>query len=164
MNRELLVKILLWYNVLSLGIWVGGTLFQMLVVVPIWSESPPETVTAFWKGTAYARTILHFFGPVTMALRVLPLLALLVAGWSVATVRPWVLACVATVAVGLVMTLAVIYPINDVLFFGGDHLAADEVRELATRWIWLDRARFAIMSGGYLCLLRAFSLAGASGR
>ena len=159
LSRELLVKLLLWYNVVSLAIWVGGTLYQMLVIVPIWDASPPESVTAFLRGTSYTRTIHNFFGPVTQVLRALPLLLLAIAVWPYAMQRPWVLACVATMLIGLVMTRAFIYPMNDALFFrAGEGLSADAVRALATKWIWWDRARFAIMSGGYLCLLRAFSL------
>lgn len=159
LNRELLVKILLWYNVLSLAIWVGGTVYQMLVIVPMWSAAPPESVTAFFKGTSFMTTIYNFFGPVTQLLRGVPVLLLAIAGWKYASVRPWVLACAATMAIGLVMTRAFIYPMNDVLFTqAGAGLSADAVRALVTKWIWWDRARFAIMAGGYVCLLRAFAL------
>jgi hypothetical protein len=60
---------------------------------------------------------------------------------------------------GLVMTRAYIYSINDVLFThaGGD-LGAGAIRKLVERWILTDRIRFAIMAGGYLCLLQAFRL------
>ena len=159
MSRELIVRLLLWYNVLSLSIWVGGTVYQMLVVVPIWSVSPPESLRAFMKGTAYMTTIWRFFGPVTQVARALPLFALVAVAWSYAGVRPWILACAAALLVGLVMTRAYIYPINAVLFeqAGGD-LSPDAVRALVGKWILADRVRFAIMTGGYLCLLRAFSM------
>jgi hypothetical protein len=158
-TRELLVKVLLWYNVLSLAIWAGGTVYQMLVVVPLWSASPPESLTAFLKGTQFTTTIVHFFGPKTQVLRAAPLLALAVVAWKYDGLRPWVLACAATMAVGLVMTRAFIYPMNDVLFWNaGAGVAPDELRALVTKWIWWDRARFAIMTGGWICLLRAFSL------
>jgi hypothetical protein len=159
MSRALIVKILLWYNVLSLGVWVGGTVYQMIVIVPIWSASPPESLRAFLSATPFLTNVRHFFGPPTMVLRVVPLFALLGAAWKYENVRPWIGACVATVVVGLVMTLAYVYPINDVLFdrAGGD-LSPDGVRELATTWIFADRVRFTIMTAGYICLLRAFAL------
>jgi hypothetical protein len=159
MSRELIVKILLWYNVVSLGIWVGGTVYQMIVIVPIWSASPPESVRAFFAGAPFLVHVRHFFGPRTMVLRVVPLFALLGAAWQFVHVRPWVGACVATVTFGLLMTLLYIYPINTVLFdrAGGD-LSPDGVRELAEKWIFADRVRFAIMAAGYLCLLHAFAL------
>lgn len=159
MNRELLVRILLWYNVLSLGVWVGGTLYQMIVIVPLWSASPPETLHSFVQGTGYLTTIRHFFGPVTQVLRALPLFLLVAAAWNLPHLRPWVSTCAATLVFGLVLTRAYIYPMNDVLFdHAGGNLAPDAVRALVDAWIRADRVRFAVMTGGYLCLLRAFSL------
>jgi hypothetical protein len=159
MSRELLVKILLWYNVLSLAIWVGGTLYQMAVIVPIWSASPPESVRTFFQGTDFMKTIPHFFGPVTQIARVVPLFVLVGVAWKYDSVRPWIVACASTMLIGFIMTRAYIYPINDVLFWkaGGD-LSPDAVRALVSKWILADRIRFAIMSGGFLCLLRAFSV------
>jgi hypothetical protein len=159
MSRELMVKILLWYNVVSLSVWVGGTLYQMLVIVPIWSASPPESVRAFFQGTAIMTTIRSFFGPVWQVARALPMFVLVAVAWSYKNVRPWIIVCASTLLFGLVMTRAYVYPINAVLFdkAGGD-LSADAVRALAREWIFADRVRFAIMSAGYLCLLRAFSL------
>ena len=159
MHRALLVRILLWYNVLSLGIWLGGTVYQMAVIVPLWSASPPESVRAFFQGTAFMTTIYSFFGPVTQLARALPLFILVAVAWPYRNVRLWIAACASTMVIGLVMTRAYIYPMNDVLFekAGGD-LGADAIRALVRNWIVADRVRFAIMTGGYLGLLRAFSL------
>src|SRR5581483_7600099 len=116
------VEILLWYNVLSLAIWFGGTLFQMLVVVPLWSARPPETVRRFFTETRYTATINNFFGARTQALRVIPLFLLLICGWTFAELRLWLVIPAIAMAIGLAMTRAYIYPINDVLIFkaGGD--------------------------------------------
>lgn len=159
MLREKVIKVLLWYNVLSLGIWLGGTVYQMLVIVPLWSAAPPESVRTFFGGTAYNRTILHFFGPLTQLTRGLPLLLLAGLTWDIPRHRPWLFASASTMLIGLVMTRAYIYPINDVLFTraGGD-LGATAIRALVDRWILADRVRFAIMATGYSCLLKAFGL------
>ena len=159
LDRALIVRLLLWYNVLSLGIWAGGTVYQMAVIVPLWSASPPESVRAFFQGTQFMTTIWSFFGPVTQVMRALPLFALVAVAWKYPNIRYWTAVCGATMVVGLVMTRAYIYPINDVLFTkaGGD-LSADAVRELVRTWIFADRLRFGIMAAGYVCLLRAFSL------
>lgn len=158
-TRSLITQLLLWYNVLSMSIWFGGTIYQMLVIVPLWSSSPPESVRAFFQGTEYMRTIRHFFGPPTMLARGLPLLLGLIAGWELRTHRFWLAVPVVCMIVGLVMTLAYIYPINDILFAkaGGD-LAPEAVRKLARQWIIADRLRLAIMTIGFLSLLRALSI------
>ena len=157
--RDRLVRILYWYNVVSMAIWVGGTVYQMLVIVPLWSASPPESLTAFFHGTQFMAMIPRFFGPRTMMARVAPIVLLLVLDWPSRTRRAWLIGAVASVAIGLAMTLLWIYPINDVLFWrAGEGVPADEVRALVTRWVLLDRTRFALMALGYLALLRAFSL------
>ena len=79
--RGRLLVAFLWLSVIALSTWVGGTLYQMLVIVPLWNASPPESVRAFFRGTDYKRTILHFFGPPFMLVRMLPLVAALLAGW-----------------------------------------------------------------------------------
>ena len=80
-RRHQALNVLLWYAVFAWATWLGGTLYQMLVVVPLWSASPPESVVSFFTGTDYNRTVFHFFGPPFMAARVLPLLLALALAW-----------------------------------------------------------------------------------
>jgi len=157
--RTRISQILLWYNVVSMSIWFGGTIFQMLVIVPLWSSSPPESVRTFFQGTDYMRTIYNFFGPPFMLARALPLLLGAIVGWHLTKHRVWLAVPVVCMLVGVVMTLGIIYPINDILFVkaGGD-LSADSIRGMARQWILLDRIRFAIMSLGFFSLLRALSI------
>jgi len=44
-NRFLLIA--LWLSVIGLTTWVGGTLYQMMVIIPLWSASPPEWSRVF---------------------------------------------------------------------------------------------------------------------
>ena len=159
MIRHGIVDLLLWYNVLSLGIWCGGTLYQMLVIVPLWSAAPPQSVRRFFTTTGYTRTINHFFGRRTQALRAIPLFLLPIAGWAYPDLRLWLTIPALAMAIALAMTLAYIYPINDVLIFkAGDDLDATTIQQLTRRWIVADRIRFAIMTIGFLALLYAFRL------
>jgi len=153
------VDVLLWYNVLSLAVWAGGTLFQMLVVVPLWSAQPPDTVRFFFRETRYTTTINNFFGPRTQALRILPLLLLLIFGWFFPELRVPLAIAALTMAIGVAMTFAYVYPINATLIFkaGGDR-SAEEIRSMTRRWIAADRLRFGIMTVGFLALLYAFRI------
>jgi len=65
--------ILLWISVIVWSIWFGGTIYQMLVIVPIWSDALPESLHTFFKGTSFNQNIVHFFGPLWMPVRYLPL-------------------------------------------------------------------------------------------
>lgn len=110
---------------IALSTWVGGTLYQMLVIVPMWSASPPESVRTFFRGTDYNALIFRFFGPPFMALRVLPVVAALWAGWRYPRHRNALLVASGGFLFAVILTLAYIYPINAVLFeqAGSDHTA-----------------------------------------
>jgi len=150
---------LLWYSILAWGAWVGGTLYQMVVVVPMWSAAPPESVREFFLGTSYMEHIYNFFGPPFMAARVLPVLIALPLAWHLPRLRRVLGLASACLVATVIFTLTFIYPINDVLFVqaGGD-LAADEVRRMVRTWIWADRLRFGVGVIAFLLLLRAFRL------
>src|ERR671910_2156365 len=89
--RNRIAQVLIWLAVLGMSVRVGGTLYQMLVIVPMWSASPPESVRAFFLGTRYNETIWNFFGPPFMAARLLPFVGALIFGWHLSNHRPWLL-------------------------------------------------------------------------
>ncbi len=157
--RNRMAQVLLWLAVLGTSVWVGGTLYQMLVIVPMWSASPPESVRAFFLSTRYNETIWNFFGPPFMAARLAPLLGALLAGWHLPQHRKWLLVAAACKAFGVVFTLAYVYPINDVLFAqaGGNH-SAEEIRAMVRQWVIADQVRFGVGVVGFLALLRALSI------
>ena len=72
--RNQVLSLLLWYAIFAWGAWLGGTLNQMVVVVPMWSDSPPDSVRAFFQGASYNKTIFHFFRPPFMAARAIPII------------------------------------------------------------------------------------------
>lgn len=158
--RERILLISLWLSVLALTTWVGGTLYQMVVIVPLWSSAPPESVRAFFQGTEWNRTIVNFFGPPFIVARNLPLLAALIAGWHLPRHRRALLtAAVCFTGFGALFTVAYVYPINALLFEqAGETESADEVRRLASRWILFDRVRFGVGLVGYGAVLHAFRL------
>ena len=157
-NRVLLVCV--WGSVLAWTTWVGGTLYQMLVIVPLWSASPPETVRAFFQGTDYNRTIFHFFGPPFIVARNVPVIAALLAGWHLPRHRHALLiAVLCFTVVAPVYTLVSIYPINAVLFEqAGGTYPPEEIRAMARDWIVRDRLRFGIGLIGFSAILWAFRL------
>jgi hypothetical protein len=158
--RSRVLVVSLWLSVIALSTWVGGTLYQMLVIVPLWSASPPETVRAFFQGTDYNRTVTSFFGPPLMVARNAPLIAALIAGWHLPRHRrALLLAVVCFMGFGVALTVAFVYPINAVLFEqAGGEAGAAEVRRLAARWIFLDRLRFAVGLVAFAAVLYAFRL------
>lgn len=158
-RRNTFFQFFLWLAVIGFSIWVGGTLFSMTVIVPMWSESPPESVTQFFGQTSFNTHIFNFFGPPWMVARNLPLLLALLLGWQSKTHRKYLLIAFATIVGGIVYTLAYIYPINEVLMTqAGGGRSGEQIQHMAEKWIFADRLRFAIMFVGYIFLLKAFRL------
>jgi len=157
--RERILNVFLWYSVLAWGTWFGGTLYQMLVVVPMWSVSPPDSVYAFFLGTEYNRTIFHFFGPPFMAARVIPITVALALAWHLPRHRAALGVAVVCLIVAVAFTFAYIYPINAVLFEqAGANLTAAEIADLVHTWIWADRLRFGTGVVAFVALLKAFRM------
>jgi hypothetical protein len=158
-TRNRIAQFLLWLAVLGHSIWVGGTLYQMLVIVPMWSASPPETVRSFFLGTNYNETIWNFFGPPFMVARLVPLLGALLVGWHLPQHRKWLFLAAVCKAFAVVFTLAYVYPINEVLFLqGGGNQSPEEIQAMARKWIIADRVRFGVGVIGFLAMLRALSI------
>jgi hypothetical protein len=157
--RDQALNVLLWYAIFAWGTWLGGTLYQMVVVVPMWSASPPESVRAFFQGTEYNRTIFHFFGPPFMAARVIPMIIALALAWHLPEHRMALGVAVVCLAATVIFTFAYVYPINAVLFeqAGGEH-SATEIAEMVREWIWADRIRFCVGIVAFVAILWAFRL------
>jgi uncharacterized membrane protein len=159
MSRIRLAQALLWVSVVNAAIWMGGTVFMMLVFNPLWTASPPESVRAYWVEARFYESIFNFFGPWWQFVRTVPVIGALLACWNQPRHRPLLLVNVGTLLAAIAMTLFYIYPMNDVLFTTAiDSLSRDAAREMTANWVVADRARFAIMCAGFVCLLRAFSI------
>ena len=159
MARQKLFIIFLWLSVINLSIWIGGTLFHMIVVLPIWSQPLPGSVKEFFGGTRAYEYLLDFYGPKWMVIRILPIIIALLLGWNSKRHRYFLLITVLTVAVGIILTIFFVYPINDAIMAkAGEGSSPDEIRGMVNNWILLDRLRFVIIFAGYFFLLWAFRL------
>ena len=157
--RTILYNVFLWWSVIGMSIWVGGTIFSMSVIVPMWSKTPPDSVRFFFGQTTFNKYIWNFFGPPWMAIRNLPLFITLVLGWNFRPQREYLVMAGICVLFGIIYTLTYVYPINDVLMTkaGGEN-TAEQIKAMVTKWIFADRFRFVIMLVGYLFVLKAFRL------
>ncbi len=157
--RNILTITMLWIAVLSWSVWFGGTIYQMLVITPAWTASPPESLSAFLAASNFSRNITHFFGACWIPVRLGSVLCLLVSGWNLPQHRPLFIASAIILTAGVVFTLVYVYPINAVLFApsSGNHTDG-ELRQMLQHWIFIDRIRFCVMTLGYLALLRTLSL------
>jgi Domain of unknown function (DUF1772) len=158
MTRDNILLGSLWLSIVFIALWVGGTLYQMIVIVPLWTASPPESLRAFLTAD-YAHTVLNFFGPPFIAVRTVCLIVALAAGWRSVPHRFALSIALACWLIVVGFTLMYIYPMNDDLFVAGSSpLSDDATRELLRRWIVADRLRFAIGCVSFIALLHAFRL------
>ena len=141
MTRNKWLLLFLWAAVILTALWVGGTLYQILVIVPLWTVSPPESLRSF-LGTDYLRTVLHFFGPPFVFARTLAIVIALIAGWPS---RPHRNALMVALACWLFVV-------------GGSQPGDAATLDLLHRWILADRIRFFVGCVGFVALLWAFRL------
>ena len=159
-QRKNLLNITLWWSVIGVSIWIGGTVYMMSVIDPQWSHNPPESVRSFLGQTDFNKYIWNFFGPPFMVLRsLLPVVLALIFGWNSRLHRRYLSITLSITVILVIFTLVYVYPINNILFFkaGGD-LSPKEIQTMVKHWIIADRSRFAVYLVGYFFLLKAFKL------
>ena len=157
--REKLLIFFLWLSVINLSIWIGGTLFHMIVVLPIWSQPLPGSVKDFFGGTRAYEYLLDFYGPKWMVIRILPVIISLLLGWKSKRHRYFLLITVLTLVFGIILTIFFVYPINDAIMAkAGEGSSPEEIKRMVHDWILADRVRFAMIFIGYFFLLLAFRL------
>ena len=158
-SRQKLFIFFLWLAVINLSIWIGGTLFHIIVVLPIWSQPLPGSVKEFFGGTRAYEYLLDFYGPKWMVIRILPVIISLFLGWYSKRHRYFLLITSSTLALGILMTIIYVYPINEAIMAkAGEGSSSDEIKTMVGNWILADRLRFAIIFIGYFFLLWAFRL------
>ena len=155
--RQKLFIIFLWLAVINLSIWIGGTMFHMIVVLPLWSQPLPGSVQNFFGHTRLYDYLLDFYGPKWMIIRIAPVIICLLLGWNSILHRNFLLVTVGTLAVGILMTILFVYPINEAIMAkAGEGSSSEQIKQMVSNWILLDRLRFAIIFVGFVFLLWAF--------
>ena len=132
-------------------------MFHMIVVLPIWSQPLPESVENFFGNTKAYEYLLNFYGPKWMIIRILPIIVSLFLGWRSKRHRYFLLVTLLTVVFGILLTIILVYPINDAIMAkAGVGSSSDEIKKMVSTWILADRVRFAVIFVGYFFLLWAF--------
>ena len=158
-----LAQIFLWLFVIVLGLEIGAGLYETLVVLPVWTLTPPESVLAYHQHTlAYPQFALNaggrfwmFFTPLTGLLAI----AALVSGLKTrAEHRKW--RVIATVLALLVVgfTFAWFVPKIMILGRGGPGLSGEHIASLTNWWVRLNWVRVALYATGWLSGLRALTI------
>ena len=147
--------ILLWLFIVNLGIAFGAGVYEHRIVVPRWITS--NGAEAHWNAEAVRRddTGLKFWAYVTTGPLTLLTLANLFAAWkATGPARGWWLAAALLVLADRVVTFSYFIPTMAGLMNAAD---SPEAVATASRWSALNYVRHALVLGGWLTALKAFS-------
>lgn len=159
MIRRRISQALLWVSVLAWSLWLGGLLHEMVVILPPWSASPPESVLEWNARPQYVINPTGFYPPVALT-TVLSSVAALIAGWGMpSSRRRWPAISAVCAFTTLVFTIIYFFPKNEVLFRNrSSGLSGEEITVIARGWVTANRLRVCIMAAGFLSALRALSI------
>jgi hypothetical protein len=152
--RAHIAEALLWLATIWWGVWFGGQLFNALMVVPIFSASPPGSLTAWYQNRR--TNVLDFFLVFNSLWIFLALLASLVAGWRVhAARRKWVALSAVAAFVATVFVLGWMARTIGTLITPGNGLTAEQSVALLRLWTTANWVRLGVEFCGFVFALRA---------
>jgi hypothetical protein len=152
----------LWIAVTAIAISIGGNLFQMVVIDPIWSAKS-DSARSLSPGTQILNRVGKFHNNPFGLIGLLCLLASPLLAWNIPLLRKWLLLAVAIQMIIVLGTVLYFWPINKVLLEHATGLNPGTVTTLKHRWLVADRIRLALRFASFFCLLRALTLSAFAG-
>lgn len=148
-----LVKWLLFAYTFMLGIYMGGGIFETLILTPLWANSPE--IARNWNISAAI-----FFLPVANLTTLLGLVTLII-GWnSPPPLRFWLRLSTILLLIMFVLTLVYFVPERAALVGqeATQNLSDAEILSRASLWIKLNYVRFTIAFVIYFAAFKALIL------
>jgi hypothetical protein len=159
-----IAQIFLWLFVIALGITIGGGLYETLVVMPLWSATPPDSVIAYYQHNVanphFALNQGGRFWAFIMPLTGLLAIAVLLSGLKTCSEhRKWRIAGSVLTLIIVVFTLAWFVPnIIKLMGAGVIEMNPDELTSLTNWWARLNWLRAVLYLAALLAALRALSI------
>jgi hypothetical protein len=154
-KRSAITQVVLWLFVLSAGILTGGSIFEHTVLTPLWAGSPPESVTQWQYGSIQGR----FFRIASPTYALFSLALVVASWWMPRQQRKWALAAGLSGIIVLVWTILFFLPIlGKTQATQGAGLSGEEITRLVNQFKAWNWGRWAVLIGGWVAGLRAFSL------
>ncbi len=149
---------MLWIAVVAWGFWLGGLIYEMVVIIPLWSANLPNSVLEWNSRPDFVVNPTRFYLPTAITLILSSLLAMIL-NWKSRNQRIWLILSTICVITTFVFTLLYFFPKNDVLFRNQvSGLSGEEITAIANSWIKANYLRVMIMIIGFFAALKAFSL------
>ena len=161
MSREQLTRGFLWFSVLGWAIGLGAKLFDLIVVASAWGAAPPASLALMPYGPHYPINPGNFFQPLS-ALMVVGILGALISGWKTPLdYRIWLWVPAVAFLIIWIFTPTVFWPMIRELYGAGSGKIVRNDAELimlVRRWMIWDWLRAAVITAGFLSLVRAISI------
>lgn len=164
--RHSAAEVLLYAAAAVFAVWFGGQVFNALMVVPVWSASPPESVVAYDGALRqFGRHRTNFFALFNPLWVTLMLGASLLLGRGGGRGRRgWVCAFALCSAAATLAVLGWMAPtIGRTLRAMSEGSHGPEHLEVMRLWVGANWARLGLELCGVLCALRAIGTARAAG-
>ena len=81
---------MLWISVVAWGFWLGGLMYEMVVIMPLWSANLPNTVLEWNARPNFVLNPTRFYLPIVITLILSSLLAM-VLNWKSSNQRLWLI-------------------------------------------------------------------------
>lgn len=154
-TRTASIQIVLWLFVLSAGLLSGASVFEHVVLTPLWAGSLPESVMEWPHGGIQGR----FFMIASPLYGLFSLVLAIASRWMPPSQRRWALIAGLSGIVVMVATVAFFLPILEkTQVTRGAGLTGEEITRLVHRFETWNVGRWAVLIGGWIAGLRALSL------
>jgi hypothetical protein len=151
-------RILLWIAVLAWSLWFGGLMYEIFVVMPLWSANLPQSAIEWNSRPNFMLIPTPFYAPIAVITILSSLLATILSWKAGGNNRFWLTLSTVCAILTLGFTLVYFFPKNDVLFRNQNvGLSGEEITAIAHAWIQANWIRVGIMIVGFFGALKAFS-------
>lgn len=152
-----IARILLWIAVAAWGFWLGGLMYEMVVLMPLWSANLPQSVLEWNSRPDFVINPTRFYLPIVITLILSSFLATILNRKS-GNQRLWLIISTVCAIAAFVFTIIYFFPKNDVLFRNQNAgLSGAEITAIANAWIRANWIRFGMMIVGFFAALKFFS-------
>ena len=149
---ERIAVIVLWSLVLMSGIMAGGSIFERVVISPLWAGALPESVTSWPHGPIQR----PFFAVATPLWALLSLATFGLSFAMPAPARPWARVA-GVIGVGVMIWTATFFIplVMKTMANRGAGLSGEEITRFASQFVNWGILRTALLLGGWVAAIRA---------
>ncbi len=150
--KTIFCDLTLWAAIFSLAIAIGGAVYQLMVIVPVWLQNLPGSLVAFGKSDV--KPAAFWTSPFLRAMTGATMIASVLANWNTPR-QYWVLVSCLFFAAAVAATIGYFVPRLKKMGLLGNGPSPDDpgaLTKMLHSWLFADKFRF------YLLLLPAFFL------